>query len=963
MSWLKNVLAGIDRTMGAWLADVTGWFAPNDKPGDGMTLCDHAQVILDQVPIAKLSASGFSTISEWARYGESLGVEGQRLIQQAGQEVVNKRADPTTEYVSVFVAVAFSLYRAQRQLPGDHWDNLNLLDIASFVTHERIVATDWDTIYREWSARGLKEARTISHAGVMAQELRKLCAGVFEWCQSRAAEEEPRQPQRSARQQKSTKTAKNTSGTNPNLPSAHRQSWQQGEFREYMERIRQGEKLPIEEQSRVIQNILGTPGGNDHVGPVLLKGLAGTGKTVMLALVMPELACRFHRDHGRAARILVYHFNNYLRRTLRHEFGNALKSLHATNTAGSQPEIVYAHLWGLSWRIGNELQQSTQVGGRREALLPELLRVANSPQWNRFNRFDIILVDEGQDLLTGEYQLLASCLSEGGRLIIAFDDFQNVMSGDAKPVRERVGKAIPGTLTKEISLTTCIRSNPVVFSTALSTLLGPSLTDPGQRQTIKDAICLDDMIDAGSIETIPWPDRSGFDLYGARFCMFPKGPPPRIVVHQDEAALHRMVSRTLRGLTTKEDGRPTIRMTILITGIVNAVLERMADALLPEYQKGNLPPVMLRSGPQIQSKMKQQTDVVAPGVINIANVNDAKGAEADVVFVIDPDCSESGASALKKRALFYVAATRAKVLLQVDGVKRGNMEAPILSDARAVFEAFDALTKEAISGQECPLNSSYSARSAAGNSTVSSSNPHGDAVDSAVNGNPIPSDGSTIELFNLLKKADKEELQALGRVLFNDATTQYWRPSKLIEELCSAGGHSVANLLRGEGVSYAEIVTDVYAKLAVQEHPIPSTYLEKEAAIVRHLFAKIVAEMTPDQRAKFEEELKKTAEGYGVSLTGIGVAGGSLAIAGAAGFAPFLMATSALSALTGALGMTLPFAAYTGLTSTLGVIIGPVGWVGLASYGIFKLGSPNFKKTIPSVVFIHTVRSRLELER
>lgn len=61
--------------------------------------------------------------------------------------------------------------------------------------------------------------------------------------------------------------------------------------------------------------------------------------------------------------------------------------------------------------------------------------------------------------------------------------------------------------------------------------------------------------------------------------------------------------------------------------------------------------------------------------------------------------------------------------------------------------------------------------------------------------------------------------------------------------------------------------------------------------------------------------------------------------------------------------MTLPFAAYTGLTSTLGVIIGPVGWVGLASYGIFKLGSPNFKKTIPSVVFIHTVRSRLELER
>jgi superfamily I DNA/RNA helicase len=67
------------------------------------------------------------------------------------------------------------------------------------------------------------------------------------------------------------------------------------------------------------------------------------------------------------------------------------------------------------------------------------------------------------------------------------------------------------------------------------------------------------------------------------------------------------------------------------------------------------------------------------GKIAFANVHDAKGNDGDVVLLIEPD--DSGASTLNKRALFYVAATRAKEHLIVLGVATANSAKPILEDA------------------------------------------------------------------------------------------------------------------------------------------------------------------------------------------------------------------------------------------------------------------------------------------
>ena len=77
------------------------------------------------------------------------------------------------------------------------------------------------------------------------------------------------------------------------------------------------------------------------------------------------------------------------------------------------------------------------------------------------------------------------------------------------------------------------------------------------------------------------------------------------------------------------------------------------------------------------------------------------------------------------------------------------------------------------------------------------------------------------------------------------------------------------------------------------------------------------------------------------------------------GFGIYMLATSGLSALAGLAGITLPFAAYTTLTTVMGVIIGPVGWVGVGLYAIWQLSGPNYKKLIPAILYIAMLRHRV----
>lgn len=104
------------------------------------------------------------------------------------------------------------------------------------------------------------------------------------------------------------------------------------------------------------------------------------------------------------------------------------------------------------------------------------------------------------------------------------------------------------------------------------------------------------------------------------------------------------------------------------------------------------------------------------------------------------------------------------------------------------------------------------------------------------------------------------------------------------------------------------------------------------------------ARATPAQRPAVDAkiaELSKTPEGKNIS--GMSTTAALLVVGNLGGFATYNLMSTVLSALS--MG-TLGFGAYTVASSLLSVVLGPVGWLSLAAYEIFKLGSADEAKTV-----------------
>jgi uncharacterized protein YaaW (UPF0174 family) len=138
---------------------------------------------------------------------------------------------------------------------------------------------------------------------------------------------------------------------------------------------------------------------------------------------------------------------------------------------------------------------------------------------------------------------------------------------------------------------------------------------------------------------------------------------------------------------------------------------------------------------------------------------------------------------------------------------------------------------------------------------------------------------------------------------------------------------------------------------------------ELEVHLVQSAFEKMVAAMDEKDRKLLEHEISKYAEEHlGKKNFDIALSTGGLLAANLGGFATYTMASSLLAGVGSTLGVTLPFAAYTTLSSTLSVVLGPVGIGALGLWGLHKISSPNIKITILVVLAVAAIRERLIFE-
>lgn len=219
-------------------------------------------------------------------------------------------------------------------------------------------------------------------------------------------------------------------------------------------------------------------------------------------------------------------------------------------------------------------------------------------------------------------------------------------------------------------------------------------------------------------------------------------------------------------------------------------------------------------------------------------------------------------------------------------------------------------------------------------------------------------------LVDYLTKNKDGELRVSEELTSTEAYKKYYPHSlpmmwkQIAEELQHYGGNTFANGLRGTGVPYREILTDVAKKQKVNFNSNNSVE-QIEQYILQSIMEKAIEEMSEEELKNFLTEIDagKTI-GTKQAMTA-----GALAALRLGGFATYKMAVIVANAVARSLlGRGLTFAGNATLTRTLGVALGPIGWIVTGLWTLFDIASPAYRVTIPCVIQVAYMRLKLQEE-
>lgn len=166
--------------------------------------------------------------------------------------------------------------------------------------------------------------------------------------------------------------------------------------------------------------------------------------------------------------------------------------------------------------------------------------------------------------------------------------------------------------------------------------------------------------------------------------------------------------------------------------------------------------------------------------------------------------------------------------------------------------------------------------------------------------------------------------------------------------------------------SWADLIEGLARALKV--HDASAELSENAAYICDKVIASALQRMTPKERRRFfgagldAAAVVQDAPQRG-NLKGPLRAAGALGAANALGFSLYTSATTALGFVTHAVGISLPFAAYTGMSTTIAAIIGPAGWLAVGFYTFYRLTSANWKKLTPAIIYLIQAKEAAQWER
>lgn len=413
--------------------------------------------------------------------------------------------------------------------------------------------------------------------------------------------------------------------------------------------------------------------------PRLIRGVAGSGKTVVLA----EMVARFvHRKMGEASekaqenvpRVAVVCFNRSLVPFIRRKIRDAYRqqtledlpkdSVFVVHYNGLLSHLIYDEHIPVKYISVKKVEDPALRATMYREQFKEFAQ--SNPEWYESLLYDAIFVDEGQDFVPEEYQLLldlAKTHPDTGEktLVIFYDDAQNLYARP-RPNWKKIGIDVQRGDRSRV-MKECFRNTREFVELAFNVLLG-SQAPPDSRVKTRTYADVNYLKQWGLVE-------EHGDHFRIRFAerTFQK---PRIRKFPTRAAEKDWVADEIIRLVVEEEVRPE---DILVVFHRSSEFSNLAD-IIARRDKGRKIRGFIK--PYGRGNEEKDECIFREGFLTISTTYGAKGYDAQIVFMIGTDLFNSEKEG---RASFYVGATRAKMLLYITGVERPNS---LLSEAEAV---------------------------------------------------------------------------------------------------------------------------------------------------------------------------------------------------------------------------------------------------------------------------------------
>jgi superfamily I DNA and RNA helicase len=415
------------------------------------------------------------------------------------------------------------------------------------------------------------------------------------------------------------------------------------------------------------------------IGPQRIRGLAGSGKTVILAMKAAHLHLTRPEDH-----ILITFYTRSLRASIKHLITRFFR--HYKDEDPDWDHIHIRHSWG-----GKNSSGTYADACRRQGLTPLPFGTAksNAGLLDPFDfacrdllqrtsvapYYDHILIDEGQDF-PGSFYELCYALAKGERdkksIVWAYDELQNILNikirspeqlfgedvdGQPRVSLERSARDLPPGATNDTVLSKCYRTQREVLVTAHALGFG----------IYKEIVQL--LESREHWEDVGYEVETGELQVGTAVRI--SRPAENSPVSIDQAVAGKVIDCHIASTANDE-----------VTWIASGIREFIAGGLQPEdivviaLDDRNAKTYFTLLSSALSQSGIATNNIIAdpyneppfslPGKVTLSTVYRAKGNEAAVVFTLGVDAIPLRTRSGRNR--LFTAFTRTKAWLRISGI-------------------------------------------------------------------------------------------------------------------------------------------------------------------------------------------------------------------------------------------------------------------------------------------------------